>query len=102
MVGDRAYCKPPCYAAAIEPTHVHLLLGALEENIAQFVGRLKGTSSSAALKLPHNRDRRRIWTAGYWKVFLFDESAMRAVIEYIESHNRRAALPAAFDWITPI
>ena len=37
MVGDRTYRKPRCHAAAIEPTHVHLLLGPVEEDIARFV-----------------------------------------------------------------
>src|SRR5436190_762642 len=59
-------------AAAIEPNHVHLQLAPLAHDIEDAVGRLKSQTSSALLKLPENWDRKRTWTAGYWKVFLFD------------------------------
>jgi len=92
-----------CFAAAIEPTHVHLLLGPLREEIGRFVGRLKGSSSSAARRHPANRDRRRIWASGYWKVFLFDDDAVRAVADYIAARNVRRGFPAArFAWVTPL
>ncbi len=88
------------YAAAIEPTHVHVLLGPLAENIGRFAGRIKGMTSSAVLDLPESRGRTRTWTAKYWKVFLFDDVALAAVKRYIEEHNLRRGLAAApFDWI---
>jgi hypothetical protein len=92
-----------CYAAAIEPTHVHLLLGPVREDIGRFVGRLKGSSSSAARKHPANRDRRRTWASGYWKVFLFDDDAVGAVADYVAAHNTRRGLAAArLAWVTPL
>ncbi|MCH8150883.1 MAG: transposase [Planctomycetes bacterium] len=92
-----------CHAAAIEPTHVHLLFGPVGEPIGTFVGQLKGASSSAVLRRPGNHGRKRIWTAGYWKVFLFEDETVDAVAEYIEAHNTRRGLPAIpFPWITPI
>ncbi len=92
-----------CHACAIEPAHVHLLFGPVGEPIGTFVGRLKGASSSAVLRRPGNHGRERIWTAGYWKVFLFEDEAVSAVAEYIEAHNTRRGLPAApFPWITPL
>src|SRR5262245_37434587 len=91
------------YACAIESNHVHLLVGPVHEPIERFAGRLKGTSSSALLKRPDNWDRKRSWTTGYWKVFLFDLEAMRAVVQYIEAHNARRVLPAsAVDWLQPL
>lgn len=92
-----------CYAAAIEDNHVHLLLGPLSEDIGKYVGRLKGRTSSVMRKLPANADRKRIWTAGYWKVFLFDDEAVTAVARYIGQHNVRRGLPATpYDWVTPL
>ena len=92
-----------CHACAIESAHVHLLLGPVGEPIGTFVGRLKGASSSAALRRPDNHGRKRIWTAGYWKAFLFEDEAVHAVAEYIEAHNTRRGLPAApFPWISPV
>lgn len=90
-------------ACAVERTHVHLLTGPVRENVGRFVGRLKGTTSSALVKHPDNWGRSRIWTAGYWKVFLFDDDALPIVAAYIESHNAGRGFPASpFDWLTPI
>ena len=92
-----------CFAAAIEPMHVHLLLGPVREDIGRFIGRLKGSSSSAARKHPANRDRQRIWASGYRKVFLFDDEAVRAVADYVAAHNVRRGLAAArFAWVMPL
>ena len=92
--------QPKAYAAAIEKTHIHLLLGSVAEHIATTTGRLKGTTSSAVVDLPTNKDRKRTWTAKYWKVFLFDETAFAAVKQYIEAHNLRRGLPASpYPWL---
>ena len=92
--------QPVVLAAAIEPTHIHLLTGPLKQDIAAFAGRLKGATSSALLKQSENCDRKRIWTSGYWKVFLFDEPAVICVKDYIERHNERRGMPSApYDWI---
>jgi REP element-mobilizing transposase RayT len=94
---------PPAWAAAIEPNHVHLLVGPLTEDVQVYVGRLKGRTSSEVGKLTPNAHRERVWTSGYWKVFLFDLDAVVAVTSYIESHNLRNGLPAApYPWIAPI
>ncbi len=86
-------------AAAIERTHVHILLGALEEPINRVVGRLKGRTSSAVIAQGSEHERRRTWTAGYWKVFLFDRRSVEPVARYIEAHNERRGLPRApYGW----
>jgi REP element-mobilizing transposase RayT len=93
--------QPRAYAAAIEETHVHLLLGPVAEKIHKTAGRIKGTTSSALLKLPANRGRSHIWTARYWKVFLYDDAAFVAVKRYIEEHNLRRGITASpFPWIS--
>jgi hypothetical protein len=69
----------PVAWAAVETTHVHLLTSVPREDFASFVGRLKGTSSSAVLsELP---GRERTWGSGYWKVYLFDRIGIEAVGE---------------------
>ena len=89
------------YACAIERTHVHLLTGPLREDVGRFAGRLKGSSSAALLRHPNNWGRSRIWTAGYWCVFLCDDDAVDAASHYIEEHNVRRGLPGSpFEWIT--
>jgi hypothetical protein len=92
---------PLAWAAAIETNHVHLLLGPIEEDIQKCVGRIKGTSSSDVLDLEENQDRKRVWTSGYWKVFLFDELAVATVKEYIGAHNVRRGAPCEpYSWIS--
>ena len=94
---------PFIYAAAIESTHVHLLLAPVQEAIGTVAGRFKGKTSSDILALPHNHGRERTWTAKYWKVFLFDALALETVKSYIAEHNIRRGLPASpFPWISPI
>ena len=90
-------------AAAIEPTHVHLLFGRLRDDIAKVVGRIKSRCSSEILKLPANAGRSRVWTEKYWKVYLFDEDGMYAVQKYVQEHNTRRGLPAnPWDWVCPL
>jgi Transposase IS200 like len=91
--------RPVAWAAAVEPTHVHLLTAVPREKFGSFVGRLKGTSSSAVLaEFP---GRSRTWAGGYWKVYLFDTIGIEAVMEYIDAHNERKGLPAKpYEWIS--
>jgi REP element-mobilizing transposase RayT len=93
---------PPAWAATIEANHVHLLVGPVNEDLARFVGRLKGRTSSVVGALPVNSERERVWTSGYWKVFLFDAVGVVAVKRYIDLHNVRRGLPAEpFPCISP-
>jgi hypothetical protein len=68
--------------------------------LGAFVGRLKGTSSSAVLAAFSRRAQ--TWASGYWKVYLFDVIGIEAVMEYIDAHNERKGLAAKpYDWISP-
>jgi hypothetical protein len=98
----RGYMKPQCLAAAIEETHIHLLLGPIQEDLDRYVGRLKGATSAALNKLPQNNNRTHNWTAKFWRVFLFDDRSLPQVRTYIRNHNlRRKISTDPFDWITP-
>lgn len=83
------------HALAIEPTHVHLLIGPLREDLSDTVGRIKGISSSLIGGLPQNSKRSRTWTASFWRVFLYEPRSFGAVRDYVEAHNVRAAKPPA-------
>ena len=90
------------HAAAIETQQVHLLLAANREPIRLFVGRAKGKSSSR-INAANGTAGQHIWTAGFWRVFLFDWAAVKATRDYVVNHNLRRGLPAyPFDWITPL
>jgi REP element-mobilizing transposase RayT len=97
------YMKPNCHAAAIESNHFHLLLSPLEEDLDRYIGRLKGKSSSTLKKLPDNHSRQHLWTAKFWRVFLYDPEATLAVRHYITTHNRRQNLPEdPYPFISPL
>ena len=102
VAGKHALKPPVAYAAAIERTHFHLLIGILKEDLGTFVGRLKGTAASAVCALPEYKGRKHVWTAHYWEVFLCDEPAIDAVQLYIQDHNLRRGLAASpYPWIHP-
>ena len=96
------------HAAAIERTHVHLLIAPIAMDIDELVGRMKSQSSSAVagytfLDEPDKDQVRRTWTRGFWKVFLFDDGAVGAVQRYIEAHNtRRGFSSTRFLWVRPV
>jgi REP element-mobilizing transposase RayT len=105
-IGDvlRNHMEPTArvFAGAIERTHVHLLLGRLGEHIDRVVGRLKGRTSSEVIAHGSAPGRRRTWTAGFWKVFIFEDRSVPIVGRYIEDHNERRGLPRApYEWIDP-
>jgi hypothetical protein len=102
VAGRPNYQPPVIHAAAVERTHFHLLTGVMREDVGTFMGRIKGTTSSALRALPENTGRKHIWTAHYWEVFLFDEGGLDAVQTYIEAHNTRRGLPPnPFPWVHP-
>jgi len=103
-------------AAAIRPSHLHLVFAPLRENIERVITRLKHRS---AVSLFSHRRRitfrecsdpeqqfflpRSLWTGGKYVVFVYAQSHLQNTIEYVRNHNCREGLPAdPFDWITPL
>jgi REP element-mobilizing transposase RayT len=78
---------------AVEPEHIHLLLGPISVDVGEIVGRIKSATSSLLCQLPAVAGRQRTWSSGYWKVFLFDHEAVDVVRGYIEDHNVRRGFP---------
>lgn len=90
------------YALAVEPTHVHLLLEPVQDDVGTLAGKLKSRTSSAVLAARGNPPVRRVWVSGYWVRYLDSEDAVWGVQSYIEDHNRRRGLPVArWDWVRP-
>jgi hypothetical protein len=113
-------CGQRCFAATIQPTHIHLVLAPLRENITTALARFKRRSSAVVLN--HRREQlpakmaglysrailarripNHIWTARQFPVFIFDDYHLTNAIEYVRDHNRRIGLaPDPFDWIDPL
>jgi REP element-mobilizing transposase RayT len=88
-------------AAAIEATHLHLLLTFTERDIDNSVKWLKDQTTKAIHRgTPHVGP---VWCKGRWRQFMFDEVYWRKTREYIEQHNERKGLPRQpYAWVTPL
>ena len=86
-------------AAAIEPTHMHLLITFTNRDIeltAKWIAQMttKAVHRSTAFDRP-------LWCGGKWLGFIYDEGHWNNARLYIERHNVRRGLPARpWDWIT--
>lgn len=85
-------------AAAIESTHMHLLLTYTERDIdatAKWIA--QETTKSVHRKTTFAGQ---LWCEGKWREFIFDESHWENLQRYIERHNERRGLPArVWDWV---
>ena len=93
-------------AATIQPTHVHLVLAPLPEDVKLAIAALKRPSAAAVLKVRRVRGLpcpEHLWTQSQFPVFIFTEDHLYNAIEYLRRHNLlvgRAADP--YDWIQPL
>ena len=85
-------------AAAIEPTHMHLLLPYTGKNIdttAKWIA--DRTTKSVHRHTPHAGP---VWCKGTWQTYIFDEGQWINAADYIRRHNRRAGRPDnPYPWI---
>ena len=84
-------------ACSIMNEHVHFLVWRSKYSIEYIVNQLKG-AATAALQLLATP-----WTRGRWKVFINDETALRAAAQYVEANPAAARLrPQRWDFVTPL
>ena len=77
--------------------HVHLLVRRRGYKIEYLVGQFKG-SATYAMGLVETP-----WTRRCWKLFLNDESAIRAAARYIEQNPIAANMPQQhWSFVTPV
>jgi REP element-mobilizing transposase RayT len=94
-VVDRLRLNVP--ACAIMNDHVHLLVWRSTYTIEYLVNQFKG-GATASLGLD-----RTPWTRSCWKVFINDESTLRAAAQYIEANSEAARLrPQQWGFVTPL
>jgi REP element-mobilizing transposase RayT len=69
------------YAMAVSPTHVHIVVDAINELIETAVARYKRASTKAIRGIGYEE---KVWTKGFDKRFCFDETALKNRIKYVE------------------
>jgi REP element-mobilizing transposase RayT len=83
-----------CYACAIMPDHVHILIRKHKHSAEKMAEILKDTSRSCLRTLGHRTADHPTWTAGDgWKVFLDHPDEVRGTIKYIRFNPLPYGLP---------
>lgn len=82
-----------CYACAVMPDHVHLLIRKHRDRAEQMITNLQQESRSRLSALALRRLSHPTWTRGGWKVFLDHPDAIRRTIAYIENNPVKMRLP---------
>ena len=77
-----------CYAAAIMPDHVHLLLRKHRDKSEQMISRLQGASRLRLIEAGGVDPEHPMWINGGWRVYLETPNDVRRTIGYIERNPR--------------
>jgi REP element-mobilizing transposase RayT len=84
-----------CYACALMPDHVHLLIRKHRDQAEAMIENLQRASRSTLVAADSSVSAKHpVWTAGGWKRFLGSPDAVRGVIRYIESNPTKIGRPA--------
>lgn len=83
-----------CYAGAVMPDHVHILIRKHKYDALQIAEHLMTASRSRLIDRGFRTPSHPTWIAGFgWKVYQFDPVDMRRTIRYIEENQRKGRLP---------
>jgi REP element-mobilizing transposase RayT len=83
-----------CYACAIMPDHVHILIRKHKHLAEDMMDRLKEASRARLCAAGHRPPDHPVWTAGGgWKVFQYHPDDIRRTIGYIERNPLPLGLP---------
>lgn len=85
-----------CYAAAIMPDHIHLVMRKHRDPAETMIDELQDLSRERLLPGAFPVDHP-IWTTGGWKRFLNSPEAVRSVLRYVERNPSELGLPGQ-DW----
>lgn len=82
-----------CYACAIMPDHIHLLIRRHRDKAEQMLAELQQDSRDALLVAERRRDDHPVWGGPGWKVFLNTQDDMYRIVRYIEKNPAERNLP---------
>jgi REP element-mobilizing transposase RayT len=84
-----------CYACAIMPDHVHLVIRKHKHQAEEMVEELMESSRRRLIEAGLRAATHPTWTAGHgWKVFLEHPEEIRRTIRYVERNPIKDGLPA--------
>lgn len=82
-----------CYACAILPDHVHLVVRKHRDRAEMIIENLQQSTRSQLIRDGVVPPAHPLWTLGGWRGFLDSPERVRTVIRYIERNPSRAAPP---------
>ncbi|MGD0078287.1 MAG: transposase [Sedimentisphaerales bacterium] len=80
ILQEAAVLEQKIYAISVSATHIHIVVGAINELIETAVARYKRAGTKT---LRENGIEGTFWTKGFDKRFCFNEKELRARIEYV-------------------
>ncbi|MFQ5732695.1 MAG: transposase [Planctomycetaceae bacterium] len=83
-----------CYACAVMPDHVHLLIRKHKHTAEEMIENFQATSRASIIATGLREAGHPVWTRGGWKVFQDHPDAMRRTIAYIERNPTKDGLSA--------
>ena len=75
-----------CYACAIMPDHVHLIIRKHKHTAEEMTENLQSLSRERLVAEGHREPSHPAWTVGGWKGFLDRPSTVRRVVAYVEKN----------------
>jgi len=92
-----------CYACAIMPDHVHMVIRKHKHNAEEMIDNLRLLSRERLVSDGFRILEHPTWTGGGgWKVFLDHPDKIRRTNLYVEQNPEKARLPAqSWDFVTP-
>lgn len=82
-----------CYACAIMPDHVHILIRKHKRLAEEMIVQLQASSQLRFMKDKLRPGDHPVWGGPGWKVFLNTEDEIRRTIRYIEQNPIKARMP---------
>lgn len=99
VIRERRYT---CYACAIMPDHVHLLIRVHRDKAEQMIAHLQAASRDALIAADRRRGNHPVWGGPGWKTFQFSRQDMERIVRYIENNPAERRLPRqVWDFVTP-
>jgi REP element-mobilizing transposase RayT len=82
-----------CWACAVMPDHVHVLIRKHRDTAEQMIGRLQNGSMSAMREARRRGGEHPVWGGAGWKVFQDSPEDVRRTIAYIRNNPVKMKLP---------
>ena len=99
LVAERRYL---CYACAIMPDHVHILVRRNPDRAEEMIKQFQDASRQALIHTGDWGATHPVWTQGGWKGFMNSQKDFQRTIEYIRANPKEIKLPEQlWDFVVP-